>query len=392
MNKQTKSFIKQIVKAASNEYASVADEGIIGGDVKSYEDTGSYTLNALISGSIFGGVPSNKVLGLAGEPSTGKTFYALSICDNFLKNHENGVIVYFESEGAVSKEMLEQRGIDASRFLIFPVATIEDFRSQARKIINDYKETSEEDRIPMMFVLDSLGALSTEKETTDISEGKNVRDMTKAQLVKGTFRVLTLSLAILNIPMLVTNHVYDVIGATWGGPPKKMGGGYGLEYAASIVVYLSKKKGKIGDDVVGATITAKLGKSRLTVEGRKVETLLRYDTGLDPYWGLFELSKGFNLLTKDGQQWKFSTNGVTAREKEILSNPEKYFTEDVLKDIEKSVPGEFKYGNTAVFFDPDDTGSGETYVPDNKNDETPIDFKSLKKKQKKTDDDMVEET
>ena len=73
-----------------------------------------------------------------------------------------------------------------------------------------------------MFVLDSLGMLSTEKEITDALNDKQVRDMTKSQLVKGAFRMITLKLGHPKIPMIVTNHTYDVIGAYV--PTKEMGG------------------------------------------------------------------------------------------------------------------------------------------------------------------------
>ena len=105
-----------------------------------------------------------------------------------------------------------------------------------------------------MFVLDSLGMLSTEKEIQDALDDKQVRDMTKSQLVKGAFRMLTLKLGQANVPLLVTNHTYDVIGAYV--PTKEMGGGSGLKYAASTIIYLSKKKEKDGTEVVGNIIKA----------------------------------------------------------------------------------------------------------------------------------------
>ena len=91
-------------------------------------------------------------------------------------------------------------------------------------------------RPPMMMVLDSLGILSSEKELADTLAGNDTRDMTKAQLIRGTFRVLTLKLAKVKVPMIVTNHVYEVIGSYI--PMKEMGGGSGLKYAASTIAYL----------------------------------------------------------------------------------------------------------------------------------------------------------
>ena len=87
------------------------------------------------------------------------------------------------------------------------------FRQKALKAVDIYLKTNIEDRKPCMFALDSLGMLSTEKEITDALNDKQVRDMTKSQLVKGAFRMLTLKLGQANIPLIVTNHTYDVIGS-----------------------------------------------------------------------------------------------------------------------------------------------------------------------------------
>ena len=140
----------------------------------------------------------------------------------------------------------------------------------------------------MMMCLDSLGMLSTTKEIEDTAEGKETRDMTRAQVVKGAFRVLTLKLGRRGVPMIVTNHTYDVIGSMF--PQKEMGGGSGLKYAASSIIYLSKKKEKDGTEVIGNIIHCKNAKSRLTVENRMVDVRLNYETGLDRYYGLLDLA------------------------------------------------------------------------------------------------------
>ena len=141
-----------------------------------------------------------------------------------------------------------------------------------------------------MFVLDSLGMLSTEKEITDALNDKQVRDMTKSQLVKGAFRMLTLKLGQAEIPMIVTNHTYDVIGAYV--PTKEMGGGSGLKYSATSIIYLSKSKEKDGKEIIGNIIKCKMAKSRLSKENQQVGVRLYYDErGLDRYYGLLELGE-----------------------------------------------------------------------------------------------------
>ena len=111
--------------------------------------------------------------------------------------------------------------------------------------------------------------------------GTQKRDMTRAQMIKGAFRVLTIQLGKLGIPMIVTNHTYDSIGSLY--PTKELAGGSGLKYSADSIVLLSRKKEKDGTDVIGNIIHCRNYKSRLTKENKIVDVVLRYDTGLDRY-------------------------------------------------------------------------------------------------------------
>ena len=337
------SFIKDLVKASGNEYANVVSDGVAAGDVDSFVDTGSYIFNALLSGSLYGGLPKNKITAIAGESATGKTYFALGMCKQFLEDNPEAAVIYFESESAISKDMIEDRGIDSNRIVIVPVVTVQEFRNQAINILDKYLETDESERPPMMLCLDSLGMLSTTKEIEDTAEGKETRDMTRAQVVKGAFRVLTLKLGRAGVPMIVTNHTYDVIGSMF--PQKEMGGGSGLKYAASSIIYLSKKKEKEGTEVVGNIIHCKNAKSRLTVENRMVDVRLNYETGLDRYYGLLDLALASGIFKKASTRIELPS-GKTEFGKTINNNPEKYFTDDVMERLETVVEQYFKYGNT----------------------------------------------
>ena len=333
-------FLKTIIKNSGNEYAGIASDGIEGSDVTGFIDTGSYAFNALLSGSLHGGIPNNKIMALAGESATGKTYFALSMCKKFLDDNPDGVILYFDTEQAITSDMVKERGMDPSRVAIFPVATVETFRHQAISIVDKYIETK--DSKPVFVVLDSLGMLSTEKEMNDTAEGKSTRDMTRAQVIKATFRVLTLKLGKAGIPLIMTNHTYDVVGAYV--PMKEMGGGSGLKYAASTIVYLSKKKDKDGTDVVGNIIKCKLFKGRFTKENKDIEVQLNYDTGLNPYYGLVPIAIKHGIFKKVSTRIELP-DGKTAFEKSINSDPEKYFTAEVMEKLESAVAKEFKYGS-----------------------------------------------
>ncbi len=338
------SFIKDLVKSTGNEYASVVSDGVAAGDVDSFIDTGSYIFNALLSGSLKGGLPKNKITALAGESATGKTFFALGMVKQFLEDHPEAAVIYFESESALTKDMIEERGIDSNRIVIVPVVTVQEFRNQSLNILDKYLETEESERPPMMFVLDSLGMLSTTKEIEDTAEGKETRDITRAQITKGALRVLTLKIGRAKMPMIVTNHTYDVIGSMF--PQKEMGGGSGLKYAASSIIFLSKRKEKDGTEIIGNIIHCKNAKSRLTVENRMVDVRLTYDKGLDRYYGLLDLALAFDVFKKQGTRVLLPT-GKTEYGKTINNNPEKYFTEDVMDKLEEVVNEYFKYGKSS---------------------------------------------
>jgi RecA/RadA recombinase len=336
------SFLNNVIKELDNEFASIVDEGIAAGDCNTFVDTGSYILNALVSGSIFGGLPQNKVTALAGESSTGKTFFALSIVKNFLDQNPDGEVAYFESESAISKDMMEVRGIRTKNVGLVPVTTVQEFRTQAIKIVDEYMKFKKEDRPPMLFVLDSLGMLSTTKEVQDATDGKETRDMTRAQVIKSIFRILSLKLGRAGIPLIVTNHTYDVVGAYV--PTKEMGGGTGLKYAASSILFLSKKKEKDGTEQVGNIIKVKAHKSRFTKENSIVETRLFFDErGLDKYYGLLELGQEHGVFERVGNRVKTEHGNVYPSV--IYKEPEKYFTPEILQALDECAKKEFCYGS-----------------------------------------------
>jgi len=334
-------FLKNVLKDVGNEYAALVSDGVEAGDVENFIDSGSYIFNALLSGSIYGGLPANKITAIAGESATGKTFFIMGMVKNFLDANPDAGVLYFESESAITKQMVIDRGIDPNRMVILPVTTVQEFRTQSLKVLDSYMQQKESDRKPMMLCLDSLGMLSTTKEVEDTADGKETRDMTRAQVLKAAFRVLTLKLGKAKVPMIVTNHTYDSMGSMF--PTKEMGGGSGLKYSASSIIFLSKKKDKDGTEVVGNIVHCKNHKSRLTIENKMVDVRLSYEKGLDKYYGLIDLAVKYGIFKQVSTRIELP-DGKTQFGKTIMNDPETYFTEEVLNQLDDAANKEYKYG------------------------------------------------
>ncbi len=342
-------FLKGLLKTMGDDYASVASDGIVGSETSFYADTGNYALNALVSGSIFKGVPSNKRLAYAGESSTGKTFFALETCYHFLNEHPDGNVIYFDTEKSIDDGQLEKRGLDASRVIISQPSTIEEWRTYAIKILDDYAKIPEEDRPKLMMVLDSQGMLSSLAETENMLEGKNVADMKKSQLLKAAYRVLTLKTGLLNVPFIVVAHTYDKI-SMYGG--KEIGGGSGLKYGADYIITLSKSKvegaeeGSSKKKRIGAEILCKAYKSRKVREETSVRVRLLYEHGLDRYSGLLELAALSGAIKKVGVQFEVEGEEKKVYGKHIAADPKRYFNDKVLKTIDEWVQENFTLSGT----------------------------------------------
>ncbi len=351
-------FLSDLVKKLDDEHTTIAAEGKSSAEFSGTIDTGSYILNAALSGSLYGGVPNNKITAFAGEAATGKTFFVLGVMSQFLKTNPDGGVIYFDTESAVTNEMMQQRGIDTQRVVKSEPESIQRFRHTSLQVLDNYLEQPLDERRPFLMVLDSLGQLSSSKELEDTAEGKETRDMTKAQVLKATFRVLNLKLAKAGIPLIVTNHTYDVVGSYV--PTKEMSGGSGLKYSASTIVMLSKSKERDGKDIVGNIIKARMQKSRLSRENKLVEVLLTYDKGLDRYYGLIELGESAGVFKKVANRIELP-DGRKIYAKHIYENPKEYFTNDVMEALESQAQIVFQYGLSEVqdqIFEADEVANG----------------------------------
>ena len=353
-------FLDNVI--AGIEDTSILDDGKNSSEFTGTIDTGSYILNAAMTGSLYGGVPNSKITTFAGESATGKTFFVLGVVQKFLTDNPTGGVIYFDTEAAVTKDMMKSRGIDTQRVVVSEPESIEGFRTSAVKMLDNYighdrLSREKKEKPPMMMVLDSIGMLSSVKELDDVASGSDKRDMTKAQLLRGTFRVLSLKLAKANVPLLVTNHTYEVVGSYI--PMKEMSGGAGLKYASSTICYLGKKKDREDKDVVGNIIKVEMHKSRFTKENKKIEVKLSFDKGLDRYYGLLDLAEKHGIMKKVSTRYELP-DGSKVFGKQINENPTKYFTAEVMGRLEVAAGKEFLYGQEGNIIENRDTNTEES--------------------------------
>jgi RecA/RadA recombinase len=335
--------INQLLKATGNEYATiVGKDGVMTDPAGDPYDTGSYTLNALLSGSIYDGLCANKITGIAGEQGVGKTFFVLSAAEAFLNKYPDGIFVYFDSESATTAEMLGKRVGHTDRIIVVPVVTVQEIATQLYNLIDKFDNLRKDNPESRMFlVIDSLGNLSTTKEVEDIEAGTGTKDMTRAQLLKGTFRALTVKLAKSQVPLVFTNHTYQGMGMF---ATKTMSGGGGPLFNASQIIFLSKAQIKEGTEKVGNIINMKNFKGRATREGATAKTRLFFKTGLDKYYGLLEIALKHDVLKKSGNMIVMP-DGTKYFEKTIYGEPEKHFTPELLDLINTACAKEFLYGD-----------------------------------------------
>jgi RecA/RadA recombinase len=366
-------FFKKISDGVKN--SSIMSDAVGTGEYSGTIDTGCLILNALVSGSIFGGIQDNKTLALAGDPATGKTYIAMSILTEYLKQNPDAGALHMDTESATTKEMMVNRGIDTDRVILNEPITVEDFRDTVLDTLNIY-DAEKGEAPPMIMILDSLGQLSTNKEIKDINDKKDTKDMTRVPLIKGAFRVIRNRLAKSKVPLIVTNHIYASQGGM-GAAQKVISGGSGMLYTADTILMLTAKaeedKGattlidsKFAKEYSGIVIKVTTYKARLTKPKKSIEIRVSFTKGLDKFYGLLPLAEKYGILKKDGNRYLLP-DGRKVFGKEINENPDSVYTQEVLELIDAAAKTEFCFGEgegpVAKSID-DDIDQAETEMED----------------------------
>lgn len=278
--------------------------------IPGFVNTGSYALNAIISGKIKeGGVPIGRITGLSGPSGCGKTLMINKIFANAQKQY--GMIpVMWDTEAAVDLKSAANVGCDVSQYIWNPIDKIEECRNQMVQFLDNIIANPEM-KGKFILGLDSLGNLVAAKELQDIEKNKDAADMgLRARAMKSLMRTLTLKAAKAQTPIVFSNHIYDDPAAMFPSLIKNQGGGKGPVYLATVLVQMSMTQNKeddvegekiaIANKVNGITMSAMTVKNRIIPPFLKTELLLNFKNGLDEYSGLDTMVKAYGVVIQNG--------------------------------------------------------------------------------------------
>ena len=280
-------------------------------DPQDWISTGNFALNYLLSGDFCKGIPLGKVSVFAGESGAGKSYI---VSGNIVKSaQEQGIfVVLIDSENALDQSWLEALGVDCddSKLLKLNMAMIDDVAKTISTFMDDYRSMNEEDRPKVLFVVDSLGMLMSPTEVNQFEAGDMKGDMgRKAKALKALVTNCVNMFGSYNVGMCVTNHTYA--SQDMFDPDDKISGGSGFVYASSMVVAMKKLKLKEDADgnktsaVNGIRAACKVMKTRYAKPFESVQVKIPYETGMDPYSGMFDLLEAKGLLEKQGNRYKY---------------------------------------------------------------------------------------
>lgn len=380
-------FNKELNKVS--KFGSIVSEGTIS-EITDYISTGNYILNACMTGSLLQGVPNNRIISYSGDPSTGKTYLLLNLArEATLKGY---YVIWYDTENTTDPSQFKHFGVDTSKVRYEPIGSVSEFKTSISTTLDILlKQKEQGNKIPqMLFILDSLGMLHSDKEYNDALAGEDKVDLTRPKQLRSIFRIITQKLGLIGATFAYSNHVYqgtDMYAQT------NQSGGKGGVFSASIIINLTKAKLKEGSDSTqtGIIVTAKPQKNRF-VKPTDVQFYISFVNGMNKYVGLQDyiswercgidrgkfiteseaLKSGGDypkITTKDGEV-KYFVQSDTGRNvccddgtclpwKQLFSP--QVFSKSRLERLDKYIQEEFKYA--------DGTNPEDVFEEDNEPDE-----------------------
>ncbi len=363
MSKEIDDILSVIDK--KNPYASFLNESAIS-NVDGWLDTGSMVLNGIVSGSLFGGIPQNRMTLLAGPSMTGKSFILQKILANAQKK---GLIpVIFDSENAIDSDGAAALGLDVSKVKYVPVFSIEECRNTIYDFLTKVKEKGQEGKF--IIAIDSLGNMESQLQINRMDKNNVSADMgSRAKAMKSLLRTCTQLSGLTKTTILATNHIYEDPAALFPSLVKNMPGGTATVYLPSVTIQLARKPvkedkntdGKLAvnqKNYSGVILRALTVKNRFVKQYLEGEMYLSFDKGLHKYYGLLDLAVGLGAVIQTGSTYQLP-DGTKIGYYSKWKDDTKLWDETLIPVIEDKIKQEWKYSNKTT---------EEEIVPDEVND------------------------
>ena len=284
---------ERLLAAGSIKHASILSESTFF-NVKDTVTTEIPIVNMAFYGQLDGGlVPGITVF--AGESKTFKTLLGLYCMKAYLEKYKDGVAILYDSEFGITPEYLVSIGIDTDRVIHIPIEHVEQLKFDIVQRLNEIKRGDQ-----VFFMIDSLGALASKKETDDAMNENSAADMSRAKAIRSLLRIITPHFAMKNLPCIIINHVYKEIGLY---PKDVIPGGTAVTYNSNQIFIISKAQEKDGTELLGYKFTITIHKSRFVKEKSKFPFTVLYEKGIMKWSGLLDIAMEGGYIIKPKVGW-----------------------------------------------------------------------------------------
>lgn len=260
-------------------------------------------LNVALSGELDGGFVPGLTL-WCGPSKHFKSMFSLIMAKAYMDKYPDAVLIFYDCEFGTPEAYFKSLEIDMNRVLHVPIMNMEEFKFDC---IQQLEGLERGDHV--IFVIDSLGNMSSKKEMDDAIDGKSTQDMSRARQMKSIFRMITPYLNRLDIPMVAVNHIYMEMGLY---PKAVVSGGQGVYLSADNIYILGRQQEKDGTELTGYNFIINVEKSRHSREKSRIPIQVKFEGGLSTWSGLLDMAVEGKTVVKPSNGWysRVSADGV----------------------------------------------------------------------------------
>jgi recombination protein RecA len=252
--------------------------------------TGSLPLDLALG---IGGIPRGRVTEIFGPEASGKT----TLCQHIVAEAQKlgGVTAFIDMEHALDPAYAARCGVDIDNLYISQPDTGE----QALEITETLVRSGAID----VVVVDSVAALVPRSEIEG-DMGDPTMGM-QARLMSQALRKLSGAIKQTNTSVIFTNQLRMKIGVMFGNPETTTGG-RALKFYASVRVDVRRTESiKVGQEVVGNRVRARIVKNKVAAPFKVAEFDIMYNEGISRVGGILDLGVENDLIVKRGSFYSY---------------------------------------------------------------------------------------